>query len=134
MRTPPLAAAELDAVARKVRSSRHWKSLDPERPYFEFLKALTDLVYSGNAKQARQMLDKTWPAHQPGKKEFWEEFFTCQMRRSAHWPVIAEMNGLQAEPLPESCTRVAEKEPEKEPEQETVAAVPAPDRAPTATE
>jgi hypothetical protein len=69
----------------------------------KFLKAIIDLVYSGNMATARALIDRAWPSAAPGKDAFLREFFECQVRHSHYWSGIARLNGVPANPPAKGC-------------------------------
>ncbi len=102
MKDPPMNRRALLRHAKKIRSSTRWGRFE-YYPFDESLwKIMLDLIYTGNAEQAREFVDLAWPPSIPGKREFLFDFFDCQLRRSDYWPAIAALNGL------------ASKEPEKD--------------------
>lgn len=102
MEGPPMSRRALLQHAKKIRSSTKWGHFK-YYPFDEGLwKIMLDLIYSGNANQAREFANLAWPPSVSGKRDFLFEFFDCQLRRSDHWPAIAALN------------RLSPKEPEKD--------------------
>lgn len=96
MRRPPMPAPIRNTRARRIREGGGWDR-DELYPLDSRLWAvMLDLVYSGNALQAREFLELAWPPNRPGKDLFSDEFFRCKLRHSLYWPVVANMNDLVA--------------------------------------
>ena len=96
MRAPPLTRAELLRLARQIDVSEENPLWTPR-----LWGVMLNLIYSGNANQARDFFDLAWPPAAPGKEAFYDEFLNCQLRWSRYWSAIAEMNGFDptAEPV-----------------------------------
>ena len=103
MKRPPMRRRELLRRAEEVRKSTEW-GRDERYPLDESLwKVMLDLIYTGNANQAREFADLAWPPSFPGKKEFVAELFECQLRHSTYWPGIAALNGLAPNKPKKDC-------------------------------
>jgi hypothetical protein len=57
---------------------------------------MLDLIYSGNAPAARQLLDLAWPEGRPGKERFLA-CFTSQLRSGKLWQMFGLGTGFAAE-------------------------------------
>ena len=91
MRQP--APADLGAADLAVRWKRFVGQLPPDQKHFIApWGPLLDLIYTGNAPQAWQVLDAAWPGDETGKREFRHKLLD-QMRKSPAWPALVEMNG-----------------------------------------
>lgn len=103
MKGPPMSRRALLRHAKTIRNSTRWGRFE-YYPFDENLwKIMLALIYTGNAEQAREFADLAWPTSFPGKYEFVTEFFECQLRRSAYWPGIAALNGLQSKKPARDC-------------------------------
>ncbi len=89
-----MAEPVLSARARRIREGSRWDWHESYPLDSRLWAVMLDLVYSGNAPQAREFLDLAWPPNRPGKDQFSDEFFKCKLRDSPYWPVVANMNGL----------------------------------------
>lgn len=96
MRRPPMAAPVLGARARRIREGGRWGRYAMYPLDSRLWAVMLDLIYSGNAEQARMFLDAAWPAGRSGKEKFADELFLCKLRQSPYWPIVAEMNDVPA--------------------------------------
>ena len=103
MKGPLMSRRALLRHAKKIRNSTRWGRFE-YYPFDESLwKIMLDLIYTGNAEQAREFVDLAWPPSIPGKREFLFDFFDCQLRRSDYWPAIAALNGLPPKEPGKDC-------------------------------
>ncbi len=63
------ALADQAAAIRKTYEGLAGDTLDPS-----LWAAMLDLIYSGNARSARALLDAAWPEAKPGKDKFLADF------------------------------------------------------------
>ncbi len=89
MRKPPTPPAELAARATALQQRQEWQAGLPPP---EVWGAMLDLIYSGNARQAWELLDQAWRGEAAEKAEFLHEF-RAQLATSPYWPQIKAMNG-----------------------------------------
>lgn len=101
MRQSAMNDADLRREAEKVRQGE-WLYDIGYLPV-EFLRIAVGLIYTGNVMQALEFIQLAWPEIKPGQSAFIEELFTCQLRRSAFWRAIAQMNGLSPDEWPMEC-------------------------------
>lgn len=94
MRRPSMAEPVLNTRAKRIRDGGRWDWHEMYSLDGRLWAVMLDLIYSGNAVQARAFLDMAWPLGRPDKNEFADELFRCQLRWSQYWPTIAAMNGL----------------------------------------
>lgn len=71
MRKPPWPSQKFLREARKIHGSKAWGSKAWPRVPFELAQAVVDLIYSGNAAQAKELIAKAW--NSPAKK--WRSFY-----------------------------------------------------------
>lgn len=103
MKTPPMNRKEMLRHAKEIRTSTLWGRYECCPLDDRLLRVAVDLIYTGNAEQAREFADLAWPPSFPGKKEIVTELFQCQMRHSNYWKDIAAMNGLPPGPPIGDC-------------------------------
>lgn len=88
----PEQAALVESKARwgqwSVNASGDWGGPGGEAPW----GALLDLIYTGHAEQARQMLDDVWTADEAHKRAFWQDLVQ-RLRQSPAWTALVELNG-----------------------------------------
>ena len=68
--------------------SGDWFGPDGEAPW----GALLDLIYTGRADEARQLLDEAWVGDEAHKRQFWHELLQ-QLHESPAWAALLELNG-----------------------------------------
>ncbi|QDU34490.1 hypothetical protein KS4_25600 [Poriferisphaera corsica] len=93
MLQPPRTDKQQIEIATRINQSMQSNTyLDAYYSYI--LTPFTDLVYSGNASQAFELLDSTWPenVNTISKDQFISEF-KAQIRKSPHYQVICQLNG-----------------------------------------
>jgi len=99
MRRGPLPSALLNQLAAKIRVSERWRidgSGDIEAYEPQLWQLMLDLVYTGNAPQAEQVLEAAWPPKAEGKARFLRDF----RRQLARSPYAAEIKRLPKVPPP----------------------------------
>lgn len=105
MKKPPLSKMRLMALAKKARDHTHWRMGDGPKATWG---VMARLVYSGNAKQARQFLRLAWPdarktrevpkayrrvgSRQVTRAGFWQAF-ARQLRKSSFYKGLLRLNG-----------------------------------------
>lgn len=72
---------------------------------YPLLQRTFDLIYSGNLDEAKGFFDAAWKPEIPGRAEIKYALFSCQLRKSEHWPAIAKLNGVPADPPAQDCPR-----------------------------
>jgi len=72
MRKPPPSDAALADQAAAIRKT--YEALAPDALDPSLWAAMLDLIYSGNAASARDLLDAAWPEAKPGKEQFLSDF------------------------------------------------------------
>lgn len=90
---PPLAKLLAD------RDTWDWSAAQAHGflPY-PLLNRTYDLIYTGHLDAARAFLAAAWKPDLPGGAEVAQDLFGCQLRRSEHWPAIATLNRVPADP------------------------------------
>jgi len=93
MRRGALPAALLNQLAAKIRASERWRiaatgEVEAYDPQLAML--MLDLVYTGNASQAEQVLEAAWPPKAEGRARFLRDF----RRQLAKSPYAAEIKRL----------------------------------------
>jgi hypothetical protein len=66
MRKPAPSQAELNTTINKIKSQPEWKEHVPPSLWAVML----DMIYTGNASLAWEVLDQSWPKEKPGKRGF----------------------------------------------------------------
>jgi hypothetical protein len=93
-RRPPYSRRFLTALARRLHEFDQWgdgaHALTPQdNPQLEqFMMAL---IYTGNAAQARELMDRAWRDEIPDKQE-WAAKFWADRKKSPYWPEIAALS------------------------------------------
>lgn len=102
MRRPAPSRSEL----LRDRANWDWSSAtrDGFLPY-PLLQRTFDLIYSGHLDAAQAFFDAGWEPTIPGRAEIKYALFSCQLRKSEHWPSIAALNRVPADPPAEDCPR-----------------------------
>jgi len=111
MRAPAPTPKELDDLAAAAIAAEHQTLKDGQSfvPY-DLTQPILKLIYTGHIADARAVLDKAWIGPPKYRDLYWSDLTECQLRKSAYWPVVAQLNGLPAAaPIP-PCPR---KEPDK---------------------
>lgn len=88
MSTAPPSKEELQVKLEQIQNDVAWQS---EFPPVELWWTMTDLIYTGNAKLARQFYDDVWPVTEDGKKKFLDEF-NAEFAKSPYWDEIQRIN------------------------------------------
>lgn len=91
MKKPVPRYSEFIAKVRQAQSSRGWEN--PLDPPTQLWATMLDLIYSGNAAEARRFCDAAWPEDRAGKAEFWKEF-RAQLAKSPFW---ADLKAMQSD-------------------------------------
>lgn len=98
-RRPPYSDRFLKARAAKIRERKYWGEasdlLWPE-DNSRLIQSMSALIYSGNANQARRLMNLAWRPDIPGKTE-WARKFWAQLRQSPYW---TELETLARVPVP----------------------------------
>lgn len=94
MRRPAPDAAALRREAEALR--RSYESLPADGLDPTLWARMLDLIYSGNAAAARDLLDAAWPVERPGEGEFLTDF-SKQLWRGAVWRRYDLARALDAE-------------------------------------
>ncbi len=88
-RTAPLSDGEM----RKKAAALDWEQSEPEaNAPPQFWTDLLEMIGSGNAEQLATYVQMAWPAGRAGKSEFLA-VFAQQLRHSAYWQQLNELNG-----------------------------------------
>jgi hypothetical protein len=98
-RLPPYSDRLLEAQATELRKPEHWEPFDGfvfPTENEDLFYAMMTLVYSGNADQARRLLELTWPPGKPGEKKAAKEFW-AKLRQSRYWPEISTLGKIKAD-------------------------------------
>lgn len=88
MRRPPPSS---DALKSEI-AELHAEMARAKRPLPRLWGRMLDLIYSGNAEAAFELLDGAWPETLPGKASFLLQF-GAQLSFSPYWDTVAELNG-----------------------------------------
>ena len=86
--------ADVPKRAERLRVDSGWSMDGRARVAPALWAAMLDYVYSGQIPAARQLMDLSWPSGLDGKAAFYDELMKCQLRYSAFWSDIADLNGL----------------------------------------
>jgi hypothetical protein len=103
MRRPAPSRAEL----LRDRANWDWSMAGRDGgvlPY-PLLQRTYDLIYSGHLDAAQAFFDAAWDPAIPGRAEIKYALFSCQLHKSEHWPAIAALNGVPADPPAIDCPR-----------------------------
>jgi len=90
MRKPVPTALEIDSKIHEIRKSKAWQEKEPPADLWAWM---LELIYTGHAKPAWDVFEKSWPEKVPGKKKFFTEF-RSQLSKSIYWPQIKKMNEI----------------------------------------
>ena len=90
MRKPVPTALEIDSKIHEIRKSESWREKEPPVDLWTWM---LELIYSGHAKLAWDVFDKSWPEKVAGKNKFLSEFH-LRLSKSLYWPQIKKMNGI----------------------------------------
>lgn len=102
MRRPAPSRGEL--LRDKANWDWSYAVKDGFLPY-PLLQRTFDLIYSGHLDAAQAFFDAAWEPAVPGRAEIKYALFSCQLRKSEHWPSIAALNGVPADPPAADCPR-----------------------------
>ncbi len=86
----PIPSFLSDAIAR-IRSDEAWKKDGPPVLLWE---TMLDLIYSGNARAARDLFHEAWPPAIQGKDKFLKEF-RKQLSESVYWKEVKKLNKMK---------------------------------------
>lgn len=100
MRRSPPTANELTRDGSAVAAAP-WP--EGEEGPKELLDKAIGLVYTGNMAAAVRFFDLAWKPGVAGREELKQELFSCQLRKSDHWPGVAALNGVPPDPPAEDC-------------------------------
>ena len=97
MRRPPASEAELREMAARWKGWRceaggAWKAPEGEPNARMPWASMLDLIYSGNASQARWVLDQGYSESPEKRQEFWHDLLQ-QLAQSESWDALVELNG-----------------------------------------
>ena len=93
-RKPPYSRRLLRFLADQLRHEHFWGDpasglTDQDNP--SLIQFMMSLIYTGNAGQARELMEMAWPVDLPGKKE-WAADFWKERKKSPWWREIAALS------------------------------------------
>ncbi len=98
MKKKPLSSQELNHIIQDINSTNYpnfeyypLEQQKDERYISKLLKPVLDLIYSGNTKQAQQIIEQTWPGDKPSKEHFIRDLKQT-LRQSRYYNDIVELN------------------------------------------
>ncbi|MBI3513888.1 MAG: hypothetical protein HY060_07490 [Proteobacteria bacterium] len=100
LRQPPYSRAALRELAAGIRESGTWLSPDERALGWypqDLMSDMVDLAYTGNLRQAYQLLRLSWPRG-AAERERMEREFDGILRDQPEWPEVRALNHLP--PLP----------------------------------
>lgn len=90
MSKPPFTPDRLNELSLKYKTDTRWSK--ESRPPSELFAAVLELIYSGNEKQARELLDASWPDVPEIPKAEYQKELESNTRRNPFYPAITEWN------------------------------------------
>jgi hypothetical protein len=90
MSKPPLSDDQLNELGLKYKNDPRWSK--EFRPPSELFDTMLELIYSGNEKQAWEVLDASWSDVSKIPKQECKEALEENLRESPFYPVIADWN------------------------------------------
>ena len=81
MSQPMPSQDELASIVQEILTAPEWQA--PMPPVLLW-KTMLDLIYTGHASAAKQLLADAWPTTMPGKEKFWVEFLS-ELSNSRYW-------------------------------------------------
>lgn len=103
MRKTTMPADQLHQAAAKMRADKAAWSAEKDSPAAEYLRSVTDMIYSGDLKGALVYAKAAWPQGRPGRKDFTDDLTQCALPSSPWWSAIAELNGIKPYEAAKSC-------------------------------
>ncbi len=103
MRKPAMTADELRQAAAKMRADKAAWAAEKDSPAAEYLRSVTDMIYSGNLNDALAYARAAWPEGRPGRKDFTDDLTQCALPSSPWWNAIAELNGVKPYEAAKGC-------------------------------
>ncbi|MDA1189633.1 MAG: hypothetical protein O2854_08175 [Chloroflexi bacterium] len=100
----PFDETNLASLAQEISRDGEWQGRGPSSispgPPAELWSAMLGLIYSGNARLAWELLDRTWPdefvAREGQERTFtkgeWRALFLNQLSQSPYWEDLRELN------------------------------------------
>ncbi len=93
MTKPPLSEEELHELSLEYKDDPWWSA--HSAPPGELFRTMFDLVYSGNEKQAWELLDASWSDKSKISKKEWKAEVEDTLRHSPYSPVAGTEVGLR---------------------------------------
>ena len=103
MRKPPLTRDQLDASAEQIRSDNLGWSAAGDLVNPDYVRAVIELVYTGDFAGARVLAFKGWPNGKPGLNKFVKDLYACALPSSQWWFEVAKLNGIKPYPKSAGC-------------------------------
>ena len=103
MRKAAMTSDQLHHAAAKMRVDKAAWSAEKDSPAAEYLRTVTDMIYSGDLKDAITYAKAAWPEGRPGRKDFTDDLTQCALPSSPWWSAIAELNGIKPYEAAKDC-------------------------------